>query len=161
MTSIKQILLPTDFSEASRPAVEYACGMAEKFDAHLHILHVITDPTTQVPDFGMGLAFPGYLENLPERMQQMEERAIRALAHVLPEGWSDGRHVTLATKQGTAFVEIIRYVREHGIDLVVLGTHGHTGLAHAFLGSVAEKVVRKAPCPVLTVRPQGHTFEHP
>jgi nucleotide-binding universal stress UspA family protein len=69
--------------------------------------------------------------------------------------------VERVVRTGTPFVEIVRYAREKDIDVIVMGTHGHSGLVHAMIGSVAEKVVRKAGCPVLTVRPEGHQFVMP
>lgn len=160
MSLIKSILFPTDFSEPALEAVPYACDLASAFHAELHVLHVIHDLSTEVPDFGMGLAFPGFLEHLPERMQKLEEEAIRHLADVLPERWKDTR-VILATKQGPPFQRIIEYAKEHRTDLIVMGTHGRGMLKHTLLGSVAERVVRKAPCPVLTVRPDSHEFVMP
>ena len=160
MIRLKSILLPTDFSEPSSAAVPYACDLAEAFGAELHVLHVIHDLSSEMPEFGMGLAFPGYLEHLPERMQKLEEEAIHHLAGVLPEGWTKTR-IILATRQGPPFQRIIEYAREHLTDLIVMGTHGRGAVQHTLLGSVAERVVRKAPCPVLTVRPEGHEFTMP
>lgn len=161
MIKLKSILLPTDFSECAGEATRYAFALAEQFDAHLHLLHVIHDISTQVPDFGMGLAFPAYVEHIPERKQQQEEEAIRKLAELPPPGWSEQHGVTIAVKRGQPFVEIIRYARTHEVDLIVIGTHGRSALAHAMIGSVAERVVRKAPCPTLTVRPKSHSFVMP
>ena len=160
MISLHRILLPTDFSGPASCAVPYACELADQFGAELHVLYVIHDLATEVPDFGMGLAFPGYLERLPERSQKLEEGAIEHLANVLPGGWDKSR-VVLATRKGPAFQRIIEYAREHQTDLVVMGTHGRGMVSHTLLGSVAERVVRKAPCPVLTVRPDEHEFVMP
>lgn len=160
MINLKRILLPTDFSEPAAAAVPYACELAGMFGAELHVLYVIHDLASEVPDFGMGLAFPGYLEHLPERMQKLEEEAIQQLTKVLPEGWDKSR-VVLATRQGPPFLRIIEYAREHQAELIVMGTHGRGMLPHTLLGSVAERVVRKAPCPVLTVRPDEHEFVLP
>lgn len=161
MIRLKSILLPTDFSECAGEATRYAFALAEQFDAHLHLLHVIHDITTQVPEFGMGLAFPAYLEHLPERIDKLEQEAIRKLAELTPDGWSEKRGATLAVKQGQTFVEIVRYAREHQVDLIVIGTHGRSALAQTLLGSVAERVVRNATCPVFTVRPAAHSFVMP
>lgn len=160
MISLKSILLPTDFSDPSRAAVPYACALAEAFHAELHILHVIHDLASEVPDFGMGLAFPGYLEHLPERRRKLEVESIRQMAGVLPAGWDNGP-VTKAVRMGPTFQRIIDYAKEHQTDLIVMGTHGRGMLKHTLLGNVAERVVRKAPCPVLTVRPDGHSFVMP
>lgn len=160
MVKVKSILLPTDFSDSAAAAVPSACAFAESFGAELHVLHVIHDLTTDVPEFGMGLAFPGYLEHLPERMQKLEEEAIQQLSRVLPDGWNEQR-VILATRQGPPFLRIIEYAKDHGTDMIIMGTHGRSGLKHALIGSVAERIVRKAPCSVLTVRPDGHEFVMP
>lgn len=161
MIRLKSILWPTDFSACASQAQKYALALAEQFDAELHLLHVIHDPTVEVPEFGMGLAFPAYVENLPKRIAELEEQSINQLTHSLPDNWQEGRKVTIAVKQGPPFLEIIRYAKEHQTDLIVLGTHGRSALAHALLGSVAERVVQKAPCPVLTIRPESHEFVMP
>ncbi len=160
MINLHRILLPTDFSEPAACAVPYACELADQFGAELHVLFVIHDLASEVPDFGMGLAFPGYLEHLPERTQKLEEEAVEHLTKVLPDGWDKSR-VVLATRKGPAFLRITEYAREHQTGLIVMGTHGRGMVAHTLLGSVAERVVRKAPCPVLTVRPDEHEFVMP
>jgi universal stress protein A len=160
MISLRRVLLPTDFSDAAACAVPYACELASQFGAELHVLFVIHDLSSELPDFGMGLAFPGYLERLPERSQKLEEEAIGHLANVLPDGWDRSR-VILATRKGPPFQRILEYAREHQADLIVMGTHGRGMVSHTLLGSVAERVVRKASCPVLTVRPGDHEFVMP
>lgn len=154
MINLKRILLPTDFSKLSSSATKYACELAEKFNAELHLLHVFQIQTISTPDLAMSLA-------LPSLIQESRVAAEKSLAAFLDPKWKDGRTVVAAVVQGPPFVEIIRYAREKDIDLIVLSTHGRTGLIHALMGSVAEKVVRKAPCPVLTVRPEGHQFVMP
>lgn len=161
MIRLNSILWPTDFSDCAKAAQKYALAFAEQFDAHLHLLHVIHDPTAEVPEFGMGLAFPAYVENLPRRQAELEEKSIENLTRSLPDNWQEGRQVTIAVKHGPPFLEIVRYAKEHQTDLIVLGTHGRGALAHVLLGSVAERVVQKAPCPVLTVRPESHEFVMP
>lgn len=161
MVKIERVVAPTDFSDSAGHALEYARRFCELFDAELHLLHVIHDLSVEVPDFGMGLAFPAYLEHLPERQQQMEEETLKALAELVEPGWSQQHRVSLVTRQGVPYVEIVRYARELHADLIVMGTHGRTGVSHALLGSVAERVVRKAHCPVLTVSQKDFQFEHP
>jgi universal stress protein A len=151
---IQKILLPTDFSEYSAAAMKYACELATKFDAELHILHTLETHLTSTPEFGMGLALPKY-------MSESRAAAEKSLAGFLDPKWSDGRTVIHAVVEGSPKVEIIQYARKHNIDLIVLATHGRTGLPHVLMGSVAESVVRTAPCPVLTVRPEGHQFVMP
>lgn len=161
MIQLKKILLPTDFSEPAEKAILYACELAERFGSELHLLHVVHDLTTDIPDFGMGVAFPGYVDQLPLQQEQLKEAAQQHLRQVLPADYRPHVETQFATRQGPAFLEIIGYARDYDIDLIVLGTHGRTGLSHALLGSVAEKVVRKAPCPVLTIRPDQHDFVMP
>lgn len=161
MIQLRRILLPTDFSEHSRAAVDYACGLAERFGSELHLLHVVRDLALEVPEFAMGLSFPTHSEEWPLRLRKLELAALEQLSGVLDPAWQQGRKIVRAVKSGVAYVEIVRYAREHEIDLIIMGTHGRSGLAHILLGSVAERVVRKAPCPVLTVRPAEHRFEMP
>jgi nucleotide-binding universal stress UspA family protein len=151
---LKRILLPTDFSSYSATATKYACELVTKFDAELHLLHTLEGHLSSTPTFGMGLA-------LPQHVQESRVAAEKALAGVLDPQWAVGRKVVQAVVEGSPKVEIVRYARTHEIDLIVLATHGRSGLAHVLIGSVAESVVRIAPCPVLTVRPEGHQFVMP
>ena len=150
MSLIERILLPTDFSEYSSHAVPYACALADEYNAELHVLHVL-EKLASVPYFGMGLATPGIAE-------ESEQHARNLIENVLPADWPGRDRAVLAVRHGSPFVEIIRYVKEENISMMVITTHGRTGLAHTFLGSQAEKLARKSPCPVLTVRPTGHQF---
>lgn len=151
---LQRILLPTDFSDFSAAATKYACELATKFDTELHLLHTLETHLAVTPSFGMGLALPKYID-------ESRAAAEKSLAGILDPKWSAGRKVIQAVLEGSPKVEIIRYARKHDIDLIVLATHGRTGLSHVIMGSVAETVVRTAPCPVLTVRPQGHQFVMP
>lgn len=155
MIELKRILFPTDFSEYSQAAAGYACAVAEKFDAELHVLHVLQDLVAMVPEPGLAFPPPG------DYMDELKQSAEQALEKVPDPDWAKGRNVVREIRQGPPFVEVVRYARDNEMDLVVMGTHGRSGLAHVLLGSVAEKVVRKAPCPVLTVRPSEHEFEMP
>lgn len=155
MISLKRILLPTDFSDSSKDTMSYACAFAEQFGSELHVLHVLQDLVTMVPEPGLAFPPPG------DYMQELKESAEKALAEIPDAEWCQGKTVVRETRQGPPFLEIVRYAKENDIDLIVMGTHGRSGLAHVLLGSVAEKVVRKAPCPVLTVRPPEHKFEMP
>src|SRR5476651_1538960 len=151
---IKKILLPTDFSNYSATATKYACELATKFDAELHILHTLETHLSSTPNFGLGL-------DLPKYVSESKAAAAKSLAGVLDPKWSEGRTVIHAIVEGSPKVEIIGYARKQNIDLIVIATHGRTGLAHVLMGSVAETVVRTAPCPVLTVHPEGHQFVMP
>lgn len=156
MIRLSRILLPTDFSPYSAEATKYACAFAEKFDAELHLLHVLETHLSSTPEFAAGLA-------LPTQVKESKQACEEALAKVLDSAWAQSRKSKTVRQlvEGTPFVEIVRYAKEHNIDLIVLGTHGRSGLAHVLLGSVAERVVRKAACPVLTIRPDGHKFVMP
>ena len=151
---LQKILLPTDFSNYSATATKYACELATKFDAELHLLHTLEHHLASTPAFGMGLALPSYVN-------ESKAAAEKSLGRVLDPKWSAGRTVIQSVVEGSPKVEIIRYARKQNIDLIVLATHGRTGLPHVIMGSVAETVVRTAPCPVLTVRPDGHQFVMP
>lgn len=153
MIRLTTILVPTDFSEPSQSAIKYARAFAEQFKATVHVLHVLEDPFIYAPTSEGYMVPPGLIE-------EMEKAARDRLQKAFPvEGPSV--QVELVLKHGSPFVEIVRYAREHDVDLVVIGTHGRGPIAHMLLGSVAEKVVRKAPCPVLTVRHPEHEFVMP
>jgi len=154
MIALKKILVPTDFSDPSQSAVKYARAFAEQFGAAVHVLHVIEDPYLFAPT-SEGFAVP------PNFREDLEASARERLKRVLPAGDQGTIRAELVLKHGSPFVEIVRYARDHGIDLIVMGTHGRGPIAHMLLGSVAEKVVRKAPCPVLTVRSPEHEFVMP
>ena len=108
-----------------------------------------------VPEPGLAFPPPG------DYMQELQEAAERALTQLPDPAVKKETSVVRTTRQGPPFLEIVRYAKENDIDLIIMGTHGRSGLAHMLLGSVAEKVVRKAPCAVLTVRPSDHHFEMP
>jgi nucleotide-binding universal stress UspA family protein len=155
MIALKRILFPTDFSENVQAAQKYACALAEQFHAELHLLHVMVDPAIVIPE-------PGTFFPIPDTfLAELKERTEKALDGALDATWCAGKTVQRVIRRGTPFVEIVRYAKDVDADLIVIGTHGRGGLAHVLLGSVAEKVVRKAPCPVLTVRPAGHHFVMP
>jgi nucleotide-binding universal stress UspA family protein len=144
MLALKKILVPTDLSECSDAAVRYGRELAAVFGAELHLLHVVQDPYTQP---WAAEAFPAPLGDL---LEQWETQAQQRLRGSIPEAERD--RVVIATQIGTPFYEIMRYAEEQAVDLIVIGTHGRGPIGHMLLGSVAEKVVRKSPCPVLTVR---------
>ncbi len=153
MIKLNRILFPTDFSEQSACAAAYAFALAEKFGSQVHVLHV-QEVLPGTPTFVMGMA-------IATKAKESEGASLKGIAAFLEQGKWDARSVVPATTEGTPFVEIVRYAKTHEIDLIVLGTHGRSGLTHVLLGSVAERVVRKAPCPVMTIRPEGHQFVMP
>jgi len=152
---LKRILVPTDFSKFSQVALDYAAALAERFAAEIHLLHVVQDLAVFLPE-AVAAAPP-----VVAPVEQFTAAARTALERVVKEMSLPNLTVHQEVREGTPFYEIIRYAKEARIRLIVMGTHGHTGLVHALLGSVTERVVRKAPCPVLTVRHPEHEFVHP
>lgn len=138
MSRVTRILIPCDFSPASEAALCHACDLATTFDAELHLLHVVSEPAV----------FLGRFEPEADRLRLAREGLDRLLA---PQEFVK-RPVLRDAVVGSPFREICRYAQQHDIDLIVMGTHGRSGLAHLAMGSVAEKVVRAAPCPVMIVR---------
>lgn len=156
MIKLDKILIPTDFSQFSKPAIRYGCAIAARFESEVHLLHICPDPAMLIPEAG-GLGGAGLLE----QADAINQSAMSELNKLPEDNWENSRDIVRATRVGATFFEIIQYAREQDIDLIVLGTHGRTGLTHLLMGSVAENVVRKAPCPVLTVKPEGHQFVMP
>jgi nucleotide-binding universal stress UspA family protein len=152
MIALENVLVATDFSEPSDVAVVYGRALTEAFGARLHLLHVVPQ--------AMGLPWAAASDgpSLSDIQQQWEKEAAERLRAAVPEELNDAGRVTLATRAGEPVQEIIAYAGDHNVDLVVLGTHGRGFVAHALLGSVAERVVRLSPCPVLTVRHPQHEF---
>ncbi len=137
---VNRILVPTDFSGTSDVALEYARALAARFDATLHLLHVLDDPFV-----AEGLAAEAYITEAPSIRTSLLEDARTRLSHRV-QGCA-----TTEAVFGRGATTIVDYAERCGIDLIVMGTHGRTGLAHLLIGSVAERVVRTARCPVLTV----------
>jgi nucleotide-binding universal stress UspA family protein len=150
MITLQNILVPSDFSDCSGAAVRYGLELARKFDATLHLLHVVQDPMT------MPWAAEGFAVPMLEALEQWQKEAEERLKAMVPP--ADRGRVRVASTVASAYPEILRFAAEHDIDLIVMGTHGRGGVSHLLLGSIAEKVVRRAPCPVLTVRHPQHGF---
>jgi nucleotide-binding universal stress UspA family protein len=143
MIVLKKILCPVDHSECSYLALKYAISLALKDEAKLYLMHVID---TRLYDTEIYKFSPYKLDEID--MNKIREDLIKSL----PEGTMDVLEVETIVIKGVPFHEIINAATEIGADIIVIGTHGRTGLSHVVMGSVAEKVVRKASCPVLTVR---------
>ncbi|MFO0426487.1 MAG: universal stress protein [Planctomyces sp.] len=156
MIRLKRILVPTDFSEYSRPALQYGCAIAERFGSELHVLHVVPDAAMLVPE-----AYSFSAESIQAQSDIMIENAQKQLDELPGDLFSGATPVVRQVRTGPAFLEILDYAKSSEIDLIVIGTHGRSGLMHVLMGSVAERVVRKASCPVLTVKPEGHQFVMP
>lgn len=151
MFQIKKVLCPLDFSEVSLHALNYALAFCEKCDCPLLLLNIV-EPIMAPTDFSFG---PVTSIEIEDRLLQ---KAKISLADLLQKIGNHAFPITTRIEKGRPYMEIIRVAREEACNLIVIGTHGYTGLTHALLGSTAEKVVRVAPCPVLTVKPKGYDF---
>ncbi|MDH3198158.1 MAG: universal stress protein [Candidatus Krumholzibacteria bacterium] len=145
MLAFKIIVVPTDFSDHSLRALPYAVSLAEKFNARLKVIFV-SEPALQVAD----VAWVG----IDERSMSQEhlEEARRNLERIALEQVPTDVQVDAEVLTGDAVEAVISYARDVNADLVVMATHGRGGLSHMLMGSVAEQIVRKAPCPVLTLK---------
>lgn len=137
MTGYQRILFATDFSASADHALQWAAWLARQYGAEVHAVHVLALGADDAAEAQQ--AFPRHVPSSYDDVVK-ERRMVRALK---------------------AELGLVHEAREGHYDLLVLGTHGRSGLKHAFMGSVAERVVQLAPCPVLTVRQPGHDFEHP
>ena len=155
MVEINRIVYATDFSGPSERALGYAIYLARQCSAELHCLHVVDDSY----QYWMTLDAAAIPAGPP--VEEIAEAAEKQLGEFVASKVPAELKAVKRIVRGRPFVQIIRYAREKKADLIVLGTHGHGGLAHILMGSVAEKVVRKSPCPVLTIRHPDHEFEMP
>lgn len=153
--TLARILMPTDFSDSSDTALTYATALADAFGASLHLLHVLDVSIEQ------RLAARKALVSGAGMTDAARTHADEALAQLLTRPDRARLNVTCATVTGAPPSAIVDYARREGIDLIVMGTHGHGAMAHLLIGSVAENVVRMSPCPVLTVPLRGHDFVKP
>jgi nucleotide-binding universal stress UspA family protein len=144
---IKKILLPTDFTQGALAALPYAVDLAKSYGAKLYFIHVIYDMNAAT-----GLHVPHVsLDAMYEEMQNGAEKEIRNFGSEITEGLKE---VETRVIRGVPYEEILSFASENGIDMIIMGTHGRSGLDRVIFGSTAEKVVRNAICPVLTVRSQ-------
>jgi universal stress protein A len=148
---IKSILAPVDFSNQSMKAVHYALSFAEQYGARIILLNVV-EPAVYPSELGY---IPSEIEALHENvMTGARERLQSLVRDQLPRGIPVEQQIRV----GSPYLEITAAARELDVDLIVVATHGYTGLKHVFLGSTAERVIRHASCPVLTVREREHDF---
>jgi nucleotide-binding universal stress UspA family protein len=144
MITLKRILVPTDFGGTSARALGLAIELAEKLDAEITLMHAYVLP----------IAVYGYGESLAWPTDDLEQAAQKALDHALATAKQRYSKMKGVLASGDAWAQILEVAKQSGADLIVMGTHGRHGVARAFLGSVAEKVVRLSPVPVLTVGPK-------
>ncbi|MGQ9798049.1 MAG: universal stress protein [Ignavibacterium sp.] len=148
---IKKILVPIDFSDYSKSALKYAVNFAKVFNAEMYLIYV-NEPVIYSPDFSMGqIAIPSVTVEIERAKEELTKLAQQEIPAEIK------RQVIIKT--GKPFVEIIETAAEEDIDLIIIATHGHSGVEHILFGSTAEKVVRKAPCPVLTLREPVKGFQ--
>jgi nucleotide-binding universal stress UspA family protein len=143
--SINRILVPVDFSAHSDRALRYAAKLAGQVGASVELLHV-------VENINYGAFSEVYVPNMPDLMQELVNDGVQRLTSLKATLFPHGADVETAVFVGHPASAIVDHARAGGFDLIVMGTHGRTGLSHMFMGSVAERVVRTAPCAVLTVR---------
>ena len=145
--TITRILVPTDFSADADAAFKYAQGLARKFDAHVHLLHVVEDPLAA--GVWSSEIYTAEIAGLQVNLvRDAEERLRRSVP-------DDAGAVSTEVRTGHTARQILETARDTHADLIVMGTRGRTGVAHVIMGSVAERVVRLAPCPVLTLRAEA------
>lgn len=150
--SLDRILVPVDFSAHSEKAVRYATTLANKFGARVSLIHVVEDP------FVTGAwQSEAFIPNIPELLNELLAAAQTQMAALKKELAAHGFVVETSVITGHPVRVIVEQAAAGHFDLIVMGTHGRTGLSHALVGSVAERVVQKAPCPVLTVRDTAPT----
>lgn len=154
MITLKHILVATDFSEPSTVALAYGRDLARAFGATLHVLHVVADVTMPYAIEG-GFSTAGVLEALTETSQRDLAALLRG------DEWREVTVQSVVETHVSAAAGIVDYAHANAIDLVVVGTHGRGAVKHFLVGSVAERVVRTAPCPVLTVRTHERDFIAP
>ncbi|SHF41760.1 universal stress protein A [Desulfacinum infernum DSM 9756] len=156
MIRLEKILVPVDFSEYSQKAVRYGVEIAKDRKASLTLLHVINQ---RIIDAVHELSVKGYKGDFVEVMRKMMAEREAELQQMVPQDWREGlTELNFEIRKGRPSEEVIKYAKEHGMDLIVVGTHGRSALASALLGSVANTVVLRAPCPVLVVRELQHDF---
>ena len=148
MFNIKNILLPTDFSKLSLSAAQYAVDLAKQYNAKIHLLHVIekTPPILTIHSLDLSE------EKIIKSIEDDARESLNSTAAKLSEG---GAEILTVLKKGLDYEEIVNYSQQNGTDVIVIATHGRTGILHTLIGSVAEKVIRYAKCPVLVITPTG------
>ena len=158
MSLVSKILFPTDFSKHSQAALPFVVDLAKRYDAEVHCLHAVDTEY----EFPMEERYIVPLRTKPIDSDQLQRVTWAHMTEFVDKHMSEVRSlVRMTVVPGNPFEEIVRYAREEKVELIVIGTHGHSALASMLLGSVAERVIRKAPCAVLSVRHAEHKFKAP
>ncbi|QQS37315.1 MAG: universal stress protein [Ignavibacteriales bacterium] len=147
MFKIKNILLPTDFSNLSLSAAEFAAGLCVQNDAKIHLLHVLEKTPPILTIRSLDLSEEKIKKSIEDDANESMERAIKKIST------KNQLQIVPVIRKGVDFEEIIKYSEKNKIDLIVIATHGRTGILHTLLGSVAEKVIRYSKIPVLVTTP--------
>jgi nucleotide-binding universal stress UspA family protein len=154
MPQISRIVVPVDFSEYSKKAFRYAIDFSKTFGAEMILVYVV-EPIIYPADFSFGQVA------LPSMERELQDRSKEQLHVLIKKEVPEGIQVRSVIRTGKPFVEIIQLAKEENADLIIIATHGHSGIEHVLFGSTAEKVVRKAPCPVLSIRSPEREFIMP
>ncbi len=152
--SLKKILVPQDFSDYSLHALKYAITFAGLFNSELIVVHVV-EPIVYPADFSFGQV------SIPAMEEEIRKHSEEQLNELVAKEIPGNIKATSVIRVGKPFIEIVDVAKSENADLIVISSHGRTGMDHVLFGSTADKVVRKAPCPVLTVRPHEHEFVMP
>ena len=150
MIKLRHILMATDLSAYSKEALDYAIYLAQSLKADLYLLHVF-----EIPQFSHAGVSPSMQPEVHKWIGQVSQQESKKLQTLVKKIRQHGVKVSGIFQQGKPFLEILKTAGKIKADLIVLGTHGRTGMAHVMMGSVAEKVVRQSSCPVFTVRPKA------
>jgi nucleotide-binding universal stress UspA family protein len=145
MILIRNVLVPTDFSDTAAAAVDYGRTLAEQFSATLHLVHVVDDVALKT------IAAEGFASYMPDLQRAIDDSARKQLDAVAGRSGAASATIRRVIMSNQAAEAIVTYAASAAIDMIVIGTHGRTGVSRLLYGSVAERVVRTAPCPVLTV----------
>ena len=148
---LQRILVPIDFSDPSKQALRYAVSFAKHFNAELLLVYV-AEPAVYPPDFSFGQV------GIPNLEREMRERGEQELQRLIKKHVAGQVPVRSLICTGKPFLEINETAKQENVDLIIIATHGQTGVEHMLFGGTAEKVVRRAPCPVLVVRSQEREF---
>jgi universal stress protein A len=154
MPTITRIVVPIDFSEYSKQAFRYAIDFAQTFGAEMILVYVV-EPVIYPADFSFGQVA------LPSLERELHDRSLEQLNLLIETEIPEGISARCVIRSGKPFVEIIQVAKEEQADLIIIATHGHSGIEHVLFGSTAEKVVRKSSCPVLSLRSPDREFVMP
>jgi universal stress protein A len=153
MENIENILVPLTVNKDSKNILDHAISIAEKFNAKIVVFHVLREPKMDLSEINYE---SGFLQKIRKQQEEEVERELRSL---IPEEYYEKYNLSTEMTSGQPFLEIVNKAKSLNADLIVMGTHGRSGLSHVLLGSVAEKVLRLAPCPVMIIRSKDYKFE--